>query len=164
MKAGGQRHAPAALPPGNTRYSFYRRMGGPQGRSGRVRTISPPPGFDPRTVQPVASRYTNWAKPAPVLAVHIHMLRELSSLDWAVWLVQDDFVTSDHEMSYCFVPTQHAYGACRVLTMRDVKMIICHFETKEIHVMCQDVTFQVLGSTLVHHNSARSWESALSSC
>jgi hypothetical protein len=30
--------------------------GGGQGRSGRVRKISPPPGFDPRTLQPVASR------------------------------------------------------------------------------------------------------------
>jgi hypothetical protein len=29
-----------------------------------VRKISPPPGFDPRTVQPVASRYTDWAIPA----------------------------------------------------------------------------------------------------
>jgi hypothetical protein len=28
------------------------RLGGPQGQSGRVRKISPPPGFDPRTVQP----------------------------------------------------------------------------------------------------------------
>jgi hypothetical protein len=28
-----------------------------------VRKISPPPGFDPRTVQPVASRYTDWAIP-----------------------------------------------------------------------------------------------------
>jgi hypothetical protein len=36
-------------------------LGGPQGRSGRVRKISPAPGFDPRTVQPVASRYTDWA-------------------------------------------------------------------------------------------------------
>jgi hypothetical protein len=44
-------------PPGKTRYPLYRRLGGPQGRSGRVRKISPPPGFDPRTVQPVASRY-----------------------------------------------------------------------------------------------------------
>jgi hypothetical protein len=26
----------------------------------------PPPGFDPRTVQPVASRYTDWAIPAPI--------------------------------------------------------------------------------------------------
>jgi hypothetical protein len=48
------------LPPGKTRYRLYRRLGGPQGRSGRVRKISPPPGFDPRTVQPVGSRYTNY--------------------------------------------------------------------------------------------------------
>ena len=34
---GGRRHAPAALPPGNNRYPLYRRLGGPQGRSGRVR-------------------------------------------------------------------------------------------------------------------------------
>ena len=40
-------------------------VGGPQGRSGRVRKISPPPGFDPRTVQPVASRYTDYAIPDP---------------------------------------------------------------------------------------------------
>jgi hypothetical protein len=44
-------------PPGKTRHPLYRRLGGPQGRSGRVRKISPPPGFDPRTVQPVASRH-----------------------------------------------------------------------------------------------------------
>jgi len=54
---GGQRHAPAALPPGKTRYPLYRRLGGPQDRSGRVRRISPQPGFDPQTDQPVASRY-----------------------------------------------------------------------------------------------------------
>jgi hypothetical protein len=47
------------LPPGKTRYPLYRRLGGPQGRSGQGRKISPPPGFDPRTVQPVVSRYTN---------------------------------------------------------------------------------------------------------
>ena len=58
---GGQRHAPAALPPGKTRYPLYGKMGGPQGRSGRVRIILLPPGIDPRTVQPVVSRYTDWA-------------------------------------------------------------------------------------------------------
>ena len=55
----GQRHAPAALPPGQTGYPLYRRLGGAQGRYGRKRKISPPPGFDPQTVQPVASRYTD---------------------------------------------------------------------------------------------------------
>jgi hypothetical protein len=32
---GGQRHAPAALSPGKTRYVLYRRLGDPQGQSGR---------------------------------------------------------------------------------------------------------------------------------
>ena len=48
------------LTPGKTRYPLCSRLGGPQGRSGQVRKISPPPGFDPRTVQPVVSRYTDW--------------------------------------------------------------------------------------------------------
>jgi hypothetical protein len=41
------------------RYPLYRRLGEPQGRSGRVREISPPLGFDPLTVQSAASRYTD---------------------------------------------------------------------------------------------------------
>ena len=45
------------------RYPFYRRLCRSQGRSGRVRKISPPPGFDLRTVQPVACRYTDYAIP-----------------------------------------------------------------------------------------------------
>jgi hypothetical protein len=51
-----QRHAPAALTPEKTRYPLCRWLGGPQGRSGQVRKIKPTPGFDPRIVQPVASR------------------------------------------------------------------------------------------------------------
>jgi hypothetical protein len=64
MGVGGQRHAPAALFPGKTRYPLYRTLGVPQGQSGQVRKISLPPGFDLRTVQPVASRYTDRAIPA----------------------------------------------------------------------------------------------------
>jgi hypothetical protein len=64
MEVGCQRHAPAALPPGKTRYPLCRGLDGPQGRSERVQKISPPPGFDPWTVQPVASRYTDWANSA----------------------------------------------------------------------------------------------------
>ena len=67
---GGQRHALTALAPGKIRYPLYRSLGGLQGRSGRMRKISPLPGFDPRTVQPIASRYTDCAIPA-----HPHQLR-----------------------------------------------------------------------------------------
>jgi hypothetical protein len=46
-----------------TRYPLYRRLRGSQGRSGRVQKISLPPGFGPRTVQPVTSRYSDWVIP-----------------------------------------------------------------------------------------------------
>ena len=44
-EVGGQCHTSETLPPGKTRYPLYRTLGGPQGRSGRVRKISPPTGI-----------------------------------------------------------------------------------------------------------------------
>jgi len=73
MGEGGQCQAPAALHPVKTQYPLYRRLGGPQGRSGRMRKILPPRGFDPRTVQPVASRYTDYtirAQTRPMLKLN----------------------------------------------------------------------------------------------
>jgi hypothetical protein len=49
-----------SLPPEKTWYPLDMRLSGPQGPSGQVRKISPPPGFDPRTVQPVVSRYADY--------------------------------------------------------------------------------------------------------
>jgi hypothetical protein len=54
-----------SLTSGKTRYPLYRRLGGPQGRSGQVRKISPSPGFDPRPVQPV---YTTRPTPFTLLS------------------------------------------------------------------------------------------------
>jgi hypothetical protein len=68
----GQRHAPTALyPRGKTQCPLYRGLGGPRGRSGQVWKISLPPltGFDHRTVQPVASRYTDYAT-RPTVALY----------------------------------------------------------------------------------------------
>jgi len=48
------------LHPGKTRYPFYRRQGGPQGRSGRAKILVAT-GIRSRTVQPVGSHYTDWA-------------------------------------------------------------------------------------------------------
>jgi hypothetical protein len=41
---------PRLFNPGKRPSTHCRRLGGPQGRSGRVRKILPPPGFNPRTV------------------------------------------------------------------------------------------------------------------
>jgi hypothetical protein len=40
------------LSPGKTRYPFYRRLGGPQDRSGRAENLAPPTGFDPGPSSP----------------------------------------------------------------------------------------------------------------
>jgi len=58
---GSAPHPGRFLPLGKTRYPLYRRLGGPQGQFGQVRKISPPLGFNPQTVQPIASRYTDYA-------------------------------------------------------------------------------------------------------
>ena len=60
MVVGGQSHAPCRLTLGEeTRYPLYRKLSGSQDQSGRVRKISPLPGFDPRTGHPVATHYTD---------------------------------------------------------------------------------------------------------
>ena len=46
------------LTPGKTRYPFYRRLGGPQGQSGRAENLVPI-GIRSRTIHPVVSRYTD---------------------------------------------------------------------------------------------------------
>jgi len=59
------------LPPGKTRYPFYGRLSGPQGRSGRVEILVPT-GVRSRTVQPVVSRYTDWAT-GPIYYIYIYI-------------------------------------------------------------------------------------------
>jgi hypothetical protein len=56
-------------------------VSGSQGRSGRVRKISPPPGFDPRNAQPVASRYTDWAIPASCTSMRALLLVNVTHFD-----------------------------------------------------------------------------------
>ena len=67
MGVGGQRHSPAALPKGKTRYPLCWRLGRPRAGLDGCGKSRPKPGFDPRTVQPVASRYTDWAIPAATI-------------------------------------------------------------------------------------------------
>ena len=69
-------------PPRRTRYPFYRRLVGLQGRSGWVKKISPAAGFDPRTMQPVAIRYTDYAIPAHPIYKCVFLVTERSRGVW----------------------------------------------------------------------------------
>jgi hypothetical protein len=53
-------------PPGLARYLLNRRLGGPQDQSEQVQKIRPPLGFDPRTIQLIASCCTDYATLARV--------------------------------------------------------------------------------------------------
>jgi hypothetical protein len=67
MMVGDQYHVPAVLPLGEgTRQPFYKMFGGSQDPFRRVRKNLSRSGFDPRNVQPVASRYTEYAVPSQI--------------------------------------------------------------------------------------------------
>jgi hypothetical protein len=63
-RCSSQSYTPGNLPPKKeTRYPFYRRLCGLQCRSERVRKTSRPTGFELRTIQRIAHRYTDSALP-----------------------------------------------------------------------------------------------------
>jgi hypothetical protein len=104
----GQLHSPVALPPGKShRYPFYRRLGEPQSRSGRygevkmftLRVLELP---SPLVIQPVASRYTDWAIPAPNFLASVRKRN----------------IPSDRRLSAKLVPT-FADSGCRVVSATD---------------------------------------------
>ena len=118
-----------SLPPGKTRCPLYRRLDGPQGRCGQVRKISPSPGFDPRTVQLVASRYTDWAtRPADTQLASRNMLFSSSlqktMLQWRYrWQVRTTpwhlgkLLTSSFQKAAFLILNGVLDFTCRVLLM-----------------------------------------------
>ena len=48
------------FPPGESRYRFYTKLGGPQCRSERVENLVPTD-IRSRIIQPIVSHYTDWA-------------------------------------------------------------------------------------------------------
>ena len=72
----GQRHAPAALYP-RERTGTHCTGGcvGPRAGLDRCGKSRPPPGFDPQTVQPIASRYTDYAARPTIWVVIVAIFR-----------------------------------------------------------------------------------------
>jgi hypothetical protein len=140
---GDQRHAPAALPPGKTRYPLYRRLGRPLCWSGQVRKISPPPEFDPWTVQPVASHYTDWAIAAPaIIYIHVYftfafvcllkLVRGKISL-FVLELAVHTFFAINLFKKMTTVFSYHVFTCCQSLCVRQlccVNRLFCHPSSK----------------------------------
>jgi len=116
---GGQRHVLAALHPGKTRYPLYRRLGGPQGRSGQVRKNSSPPGCDPLTFQHLASRYTDRAIPAHCNLVHRCQLFPETCCP------HPEFQNAETKAAGSFETTEQIYQTARRLFQEDVMSNHC---------------------------------------
>ena len=125
MGVGGQHHVPGALPPGKTRYPLYRRLGRPQGRSERVRKISPPPGFYPRTVQPVASPY-----PGPWTAWSVNIMSYVTTIrnNSEIWQVFDKEEIWIQEDKYLVINCKQRPQFARVISSNTLQMT--HLLTK----------------------------------
>jgi len=73
------------LPQGNTRYLLYRRLGGPQRRSGEAEHLVPT-GIRSRTVQPVAQSLYRLSYPAHTFALYSFIfLRQWTSYEFRSW-------------------------------------------------------------------------------
>ena len=100
-------HPARTLLPGKTRYPFYRRLGRPQSRSGRVENLVPT-GIRSRTVQPVAQSLCRLSYRAHILC--ICSVTEITS----IWLVQ--------EAPFVFVCASASSSKCGYLS---VTLFIC---------------------------------------
>ena len=97
-----------SLPPGKTRCPLYRRVGGPQGRSGQVRKISTPLGFNPQTVQPVASRYTDYVT-RPTLAPILSQINPVSILPTQFFKTHFNIISPSMSMSHTYSLTSSPF-------------------------------------------------------
>jgi hypothetical protein len=60
---------PGCFTSGNDPIPIVWEAGWAPGQGWRVQKISPPPGFDPQTVQPTASHYTHYDILAPIFII-----------------------------------------------------------------------------------------------
>ena len=115
MGVGGQRHAPAALPPGKTRYPLFRRLGGPQSRSGRVRKISPLTGI--RSPDRPARSESLYRLSYPDSPLNVALLHFLVSLIKTPTSKQLDGACRSDDGCILYISVSQTFFKCRPLSL-----------------------------------------------
>ena len=137
-------HPGRTLPPGRTRYPFYRRLGGPQGRSGRAENLVPT-GIWSRTFKPVVCRYTDWATRPTHTHTHTHthtyiyiyMLSDCPNIVWDVKKVCVNITT--HTCSPVFL------NKSRCVMWAE----ICRSECRKRRERCVTCSWPLLSTNLI---------------
>jgi len=137
MRVGGQRHAPASLPAGRRTGTYFIAgcVGSRPSLNGCEKSRPPPrPGFDPRTVQPVANRYTDWAIPAHtpleyLSSIFLHFSVTLSRLCAGQGRLELSAVAVQR-LSHIAVPTAAAAPLTDAVRQAGITELWCDFSSK----------------------------------
>jgi hypothetical protein len=130
MGVGAQCHAPPALPQGKTWYPLCRRLGRPQVWSGWVWKISPPPGFDPQTVQPVASCYADWAILAHIIALLL-LLLQMVYTGWQCAAVQDRTIQYSTVHTSCTITCNTQGNPLSSISWKNLEHVLYSIKTQK---------------------------------
>jgi len=141
------------LPPGKTRCLFYRRLGGPQGRSGRADNLVPI-GIRSRTVQPVAQSLYRLSYPAPYIYSHKLGCYVIMCQLFDLLLFLNPLSTASDSPQLTFPPA--GLLLCSQLTIRHTAVtcnsILCHLDhrnrtpvypvrfTRSLHIVPPSIT------------------------
>ena len=161
MGVAGQHQTPAALPPGNTRYPFNKRPDGLQCRSGQMK-ISPPPGFDRRTVQPIASSCTDYCdvcNPMYVcmyVCIHIytHTFMCLYYMYRCMYMYVYMYVCSYESTHARYMSRQFSVFPNKVFWLRKLKSVELQEGVKDDSDNCAEVSSTAVFKLLSPHLSA----------
>ena len=108
------------LTPGNSGYPFYRRLGGPQGRSGRGEKLVPTE-IRSRTVQPVVSRNTDWAtRPKIYGASFLILLGEIITFMLELFLLTTKYFLIISSRRNYAITIHYRFPPLFALTLHDV--------------------------------------------
>ena len=144
------------------RYSLYRRLDGSQDQSGRVWKISPLPGYEPQTVHPIWSPYTNWAVLADNLGWYVlygvricrfYIFMKSEFADFISLLSQNLQILYPYEVRICrfyiFMKSEFAdfiflwSQNLQILYLYEVR--ICRFYMKVVNIQKYDIfTLKIL--------------------
>ena len=94
------------LPPGKTRYPFYRRLGGPHGRSGRAENLVHT-GIRSRTVQTVAQSLYRLSYPAHNTLIYQSVSHSRSPSKWRHIFERGSVLTNLNRLVLCLDKNGH---------------------------------------------------------
>jgi hypothetical protein len=134
-----------------TRYPSYRRLGGPQGRSGQVRKISPH-----RDSIPGPSRYTDWAtRPTGIISKSINSLTSQKVV--YTTLLAEAAVFKFSVLLILFLPVKNFHSLMKV----DRRHVVFRQVISSLHAVSSTLTYCCYGLHGYRHNAKPSCSRSL---